>query len=1657
MANNQNTSFTDIPSQWGETLKSNVDPSNPSSVQNQLTRGLEDQGYVVEISEEEKNAVGESWNELGDALTGANIQSSTSLADFAGVAGAVATDVAEQALQKIKEMLLAKKRVKIKSLINSVGSCVTQTPDEFVENLQKRFDELRKSLPDLITQLSLQFGWAVASDPRFQESLADLAAVQWLSGVIEKTYGLYNSVKRIVDKFEPYFPIVEIIVSAASIWATGGASAAAFSSQSAQLAAQELKKIIPLIAKPLKDNLYNTEVEVPVFILGALDFASSADSKKRFARALENAEKWAMIDDATFDEVNRGLKFPSAYNNITKQIGTSPRTSAFVRNILRKITPARYSFELFGPVNPDLTARRVSRPSAGSADDSNNFILTDADIRKLSKKIVESKDTTAAFYADRQMFKLVIEQLKEDGCSIDVKAQSYDEKKTYYEGGEGDRAAFKKINDKITDYHNLLAFITGEVRANIVEEIPVIDFYQKNMTSILSKYTDNVEFNNDMPITTASREGAGAYEITNDQILGDNPPTFNINLAVSGYQEAEFFYASKSRFVEEKNLVVEHSSTPNPTAPGILNGLFSIPKTRDQYGIITEWQWVDERDKAASYGVISLPLGTKYTPYHIWDGEASAENRVIVERPLATTTPGYPGLASEYYVQATSFIQNEIVNRFSIDPLTWKVLGGKVDAVILKKFFNPEARKIVTLKKRFSLIRKIRSFFRREDENDTITMTLQYPHKVRSSNFDPVNWTNKLSTIGGKTWLSLNTSDTTVSLRVGHTSEYEARQELNNNANTLFSVACGQYEERYPFKKTTKYIQRIYIMSPLEILASGYFPVNTTDTTLLYSSGDGSGITEDLWLISSKDLGFSLSNNGQRALCILHNDSEALAFQVTQITAFSASSFSVNNFTITDTRYGTFTYEEGVTPPQYRPVITFVGKACWVYKLAPIQVSEEKLREAFYPLRYPREFFALKGTQSFYPLRYLRKFFALKGTQFKNNNLVDLNGMTISVGLPIISPGRSYANYSKFGVSLKPMNDLLTKTAISNYIKGQLQDLPIITIATNSNKIPLSKLKDMVAAWLKSEQLLRTLAKTSVPSLSKIVAKLPTLKRIADITDAIINGNEVITEVKCSTLDSLLGNNSTPWFSIGDDPDDLISEETLTKIVITIKEALEGRPTASSNIPVKYTPGMDNPIGRPSSLYYQRYLFLNNRMNRTDGTLAKAEMLLYNWELLKKSGVFKAQQLGAYAPFIDANPVATMDPMLYLPPQEGDTSGSFYIREVIDAVRDQIHDKCLLICSPCPVRDECPFYDEGSVLRKYMPQAVYLNLWFKDNELDLLVYEKDETTGEDYLDLKSSTGRISAATMKARHKLYTEIIRDPDEELDLDTVRQEVAKRVQGFHLANDQYVDNLDWLTGGRYGSIRLATNKGIVSKDPTKHSYLYDALFIRDEETYFKYAPTPDAYDVSVSVVENNIQQTYTGKVRIKEPVELLLFEDASGESEVYLISDDTKDSNGNSIDAFIYLGLLKDLVYDFDFDRSHNTITNPDDPRKWPTAADIAQWCVNEYKWLDPTPDQYWMEKVQKLVRADRQEGSKLITLPGRPRLGDVVDPLITEEPPIEEIMRGKPMVKGYINFIRKMRIRLDSIRWTKSDRVEDIERAKRTLTYMKTNLRLVIVKK
>lgn len=154
--------------------------------------------------------------------------------------------------------------------------------------------------------------------------------------------------------------------------------------------------------------------------------------------------------------------------------------------------------------------------------------------------------TNANKYSENYIQQQVIDYLEKDGALCDYYSKYYKEKETY-DGGVGDRQAFKNYNDKINKYHNILKALTGEERANIYESIPAIDFTSPEFTSFYYTYnittdsaTGQTTINNDEIVPIPEEENKSAIELIEDE------DKYTINRALMGEKVAEHFYNTTS-------------------------------------------------------------------------------------------------------------------------------------------------------------------------------------------------------------------------------------------------------------------------------------------------------------------------------------------------------------------------------------------------------------------------------------------------------------------------------------------------------------------------------------------------------------------------------------------------------------------------------------------------------------------------------------------------------------------------------------------------------------------------------------------------------------------------------------------------------------------------------------------------------------------------------------------------------------------------------------------------------------------------------------------------------------------------------------------------------------------------------------------------------
>ena len=628
-----------------------------------------------------------------------------------------------------------------------------------------------------------------------------------------------------------------------------------------------------------------------------------------------------------------------------------------------------------------------------------------------------------------------------------------------------------------------------------------------------------------------------------------------------------------------------------------------------------------------------------------------------------------------------------------------------------------------------------------------------------------------------------------------------------------------------------------------------------------------------------------------------------------------------------------------------------------------------------------------------------------------------------------------------------------------------------------------------------------------------------------------------------------------------------ISEKALSLIAKEIREDLMGRKEGSDigedtdsenkySHPVACRPGQGSPTGNSNGLYYIRYLILNGRMNKLNGKLFQAASYLRNKDVFNANNSILESKAKTYERYMSCIPVAKKAELTYIPsndnPLNGVTmDGRFYSTEEMDYLRVQINKKCILTCYNCSVKDKCMFYDEESLLKLNCTPIKTLDIWVKDNKLDMLVYEDDYPKIE-YRD-GDTIRSFDKDILKKYHYPYSEIARKStgldshqniqnmrpikgEIENQLPSVESELKSSTALVYPNERNFDTSLDgglgWLTGARYGTVQINNAEQLMNAEYPglrlpKYRYLYDALFVNiigdptdkdfeEKNTYVTYRPSEQDYIVSdIEVMDSNgrlrvygeenstATKKAQGRVKVFLPSNLRILEEAEADDDVYLVSDDTTDSSGHPIEPVIYLSPVRNLQISFNIE---------EDPTKGKTqandvtiyASDIAQWSANMIKGIcasnpvDKVPnaseqiafknlDQYWMDKIYKKVKATDSNGlpiDRYIELPGRDRISSgYQEPLVSVEDIDESsVLSGRPIVANYIDFIRRVSIKMCDtvegdpsrvtwyIKWSKeAERLKNLnpeanaskiasilEEKRRTLPEMHTNLRLVVVK-
>ena len=614
---------------------------------------------------------------------------------------------------------------------------------------------------------------------------------------------------------------------------------------------------------------------------------------------------------------------------------------------------------------------------------------------------------------------------------------------------------------------------------------------------------------------------------------------------------------------------------------------------------------------------------------------------------------------------------------------------------------------------------------------------------------------------------------------------------------------------------------------------------------------------------------------------------------------------------------------------------------------------------------------------------------------------------------------------------------------------------------------------------------------------------VPGFSRGGDLIPKMSNGSYIVCNYKFSVDSS--------------EPEADINLGVLRALNSFIRLALEGTYNKAYP-PVEYLSKNKELRGRTNGLYYKRYQMLNNRMNKMNGPLYRSASYIYNNDMFNDSKRISDYTISSYDKYVNVLPIEDIDSLTYMSRSIGATTnieipGKYYSDKEMNALRKEISSSCILTCNHCSLKESCPFYDQEEVIKIYCTPMESIDIYLKDNELDLL----DEDSIE-IVDMPEG-GSFNLNDFKKKHQVYSDVMISEStngkttkyyDEYNIESVRSEL-KSQSGLHY-EENVKDGMSWLLGGRYGTVEvnpiqkaiqnqnIISNNSIATQQASYYRYLYNALFIKTygydrkkdgvpymkEDSYISYNVPDKKYLVEYELGPAGDKKHYKAKVKLKMPKGIKIIEDAGYNDDVYLVSDDVKDPNNNTIDPVIYLGKAGDLQYAFDIiDRP--ATKNMEDYDTEDTniyADDVAQWCMNYIKGHcadDPcgetsdysNRDQYWMEKVYKKVNVDNKE--TWIEYRGRERRPSGYQEPVIDAENFDDVLAvsGHPVVNTYYNFVRRVSIRIFDrnsgewmIPWVNEkmvnvDNAESLdalkEKQRAVLPLMKTNLRFVVVKK
>ena len=359
----------------------------------------------------------------------------------------------------------------------------------------------------------------VLNNAEFGQTIVQLNTVQALTDVLAQGLSLYNNVKSISDKVEPYFPAVEITASFACAFMSGGGTAPQGASQASQLAMNYIKQLAATMIHPLKEKIFDYKVKVPRILL---DLSNVHTSREAYQVWAESRELYSTEDpDKTYEEIKKFLS-DDFYSSTMNNLEWWNSVSGAIKKIDKNLQDISASNQFANIMMADIIDKSLGISGVDIPDTSNwmwayrgghNYLVPagkdyidpleapvkdytisvdEDDIIFMSKEIVDAEDDFTSFYTSRQLNKIIIDNMKLDGITCDSLRKTYDEEGTE-NNPTGSRKLFNTYNKIITDYHNILSSLYGEVRANVTESLPVIDYQHPEYTGWRYTYLNSVE------------------------------------------------------------------------------------------------------------------------------------------------------------------------------------------------------------------------------------------------------------------------------------------------------------------------------------------------------------------------------------------------------------------------------------------------------------------------------------------------------------------------------------------------------------------------------------------------------------------------------------------------------------------------------------------------------------------------------------------------------------------------------------------------------------------------------------------------------------------------------------------------------------------------------------------------------------------------------------------------------------------------------------------------------------------------------------------------------------------------------------------------------------------------------------------------------------